>query len=77
MIGRYVDRIFGVDRWFFFKVGVRSKWRRLRCVLLGGHTHEWTPLLGSGRGQDALICKRCFCHVIGYRATQGKESNDG
>lgn len=71
MIGRVVDRFFGVDRWFFWKVGVRSRALRLRCVLLGGHRHVWTELRGGGKGHDALLCRRCRCHVAGYRPTQG------
>jgi hypothetical protein len=55
------------DRWFFWKVGVKSKLLRLRCVLLGGHVHEWKELRGGGAGYDALICQRCYCHIAEYR----------
>jgi hypothetical protein len=55
------------DRWFFWKVGVKSKLLRIRCVLLGGHIHEWMPMYGGGMGMDALMCQRCRCHVAEYR----------
>jgi hypothetical protein len=68
-----IRKLFGVrglDRWFFWKVGVRSKALRFRCRLLGGHRYEWMKLHGGGFGHDALMCNRCHCSVKEYRSTQ-------
>jgi hypothetical protein len=62
-----VDRVCGVDSWFFWKTKMKSKLLRVRCLLLGGHAHEWKKLRGGGAGFDALICTRCRCHIAEYR----------
>lgn len=68
-----VDGLFGVDTWFFWKTKQKSKLLRARCLLLGGHRHEWKKLHGGGAGLDALICRRCHCHIAEYRETQSHE----
>jgi hypothetical protein len=70
VIRRVVDGLFGVDTYFFWKTRQKSKLLRLRCILLGGHKHEWTKCYGGGYGHDVLICQRCHCHTKQYRESQ-------
>lgn len=73
-LSRSVDKVFGVDRYFFWKVGMKSKLRRARCVLTGGHKHYWLKCRGGGVGWDALTCMRCHCHVAEFRKSQPLET---
>ena len=67
MMRRWLRKLIGVDRWWHWRIMMKSKLLSMRCILLGGHTHEWKKAHGGGSGYDVLICTRCVCHIAKLR----------